>query len=213
MTNTQEILHNILLSLLYIALSMTALIPIALAKTYEPDIYDLWTTIEEFETTSSLRNFLIEKDWINELVSIDELDYILVLTQQCSSEFFPTVPTALVLSMISVESSFKSDLLGLNNDTGLMQVIPKYHKDRIERYLYEENVDLYDPRLNVMVGMDYLEELLEWSRGDLELAVMAYNMGQLKARNLYFNEKVTTSYVKQVIYRMDEIQSFLERRY
>lgn len=212
MTNMQTIVHNILLTLIYITLSATALAPIALARTYDADIYDLWTTIEEFEATSSLRKFLIEKDWINESVSVDELDYILVLTQQCSSEFFPTVPTSLVLSMISVESGFKSDLVGLNNDTGLMQVIPKYHKERIERYLYEENVNLFDPRLNVMVGMDYLEELLEWSRGDLELAIMAYNMGQLKARNLYFNENVSTSYAKQVVYRMDEIESFLERR-
>lgn len=211
MLNKQEVMQNIALTLIYILLTMTVLTPLALAKSNDPDIYDLWNTIEEFETTSSLRKFLIERDWANEAVPIDELDYILVLAQQCSSEFFSTVPVSLVLSMISVESGFKSDLIGLNNDTGLMQIIPKYHKERIERYLYDENVDLYDPRVNVMVGMDYLEELLEWSRGDLELAIMAYNMGQLKARNLYFNEK-TTSYVKQVIYRMNEIQSFLERR-
>lgn len=212
MLNKYELVQNIALSLVYILLTVLAITPIALSASIDPDIYDLWNAIEEFEVTYSLRKFLIEKDWIDQSVSVDELDYILVLTQQCSEEFFPNVPTSLVLSMISVESGFNSELIGFNNDTGLMQVIPRYHQERMKRYLYDENVDLYDPRLNVMTGMDYLDELLSWSRGDLELALMGYNMGQLKARNLYFNEKLTTSYAKQVIYRMNEIESFLERR-
>lgn len=211
MLNGQELPQNISLSLVYILLTLAALTPIALADSLDPDIYDLWNTVEEFETTYSLRKFLIEKDWINEEVTIDELDYILVLTQQCSKEFFPNVPTSLALAVISVESGFKSDLTGLNDDTGLMQIIPKYHRDRIESYIYDENVDLYDSRLNVMVGMDYLNELLMWSKGDLELALMGYNMGQVKARSLYLKGK-TTSYSQHVTHRMNEIESFLERR-
>ena len=211
MLNKQELIQNISLSLVYILLTLIALTPIALADSFDSDIYDLWNTVEEFETTYSLRKFLIDKGWINEEVSVDELDYILVLTQQCSKEFFPTVSTSLVLAVISVESGFKSNLTGLNDDTGLMQIIPKYHRDRIESYIYDENVDLYDSRLNVMVGMDYLSELIEWSNGDLGLALMAYNMGQVKARSLYL-QNIETPYVRNVIQCMNEIESFLERR-
>lgn len=211
MKNTIEIMSYVLLHIVLLSVVLTALIPFGLATSIEPDIYDQWNTIEEFEKSASLRDFLVEKDWINENVSIEELDYILVLTQQCSEEFFPAVPMSLVLSIISIESGFNKDLTGFSNDTGLMQVIPRFHRDRIEKYIYDENVDLYDPRLNVMVGTDYLDELLNWARGDIERTVMAYNMGQFKADNLASAGHVT-GYAREVLARMNAIDEFLERR-
>lgn len=211
MGNLREVMRYVLLYAISIGIVGMVLSPFAFANSIEPDIYDQWNTIEEFEEVSSLRKFLLEKNWIDENVELDELDYILVLTHQCSSEFFPAVPTSLVLSIISVESSFNKELTGFSNDTGLMQIIPRFHRDRIEKYIYDENVDLYDPRLNVMVGMDYLDELLDWARGDLERAIMAYNMGQRKADRMAASGYVS-SYAKQVLYRMNEIESFLEGR-
>lgn len=209
MISKREVIQIIGISLVYILLTMVALSPLALARDYERDIYDLWNTISEFEEVSSLRKFLLERYWISEGVEIDKLDYILVLTQQCSEEFFPNVPTSLALAIISVESGFDSTLRGFSNDTGLMQVIPKYHKDRIERYLWDENVTLYDPRLNVMVGMDYLEELLRWSKGDISKAVMAYNMGPVRA-TYHFNNNYVSGYTRKVLKRMNAIQAFME---
>lgn len=194
-----------------LVISLIAFSSFAVAASNEPDVYDLWNDISQFEEVSSLRKLLLNKNWISEDVSIDELDYILVLTQQCSNVFFPSVPSSLVLSVISVESGFKSDLIGFNNDTGLMQIIPNYHMDRIEEYLYDENIWLDDPRLNIMVGMSYLEELLDWSKGDLMLAVMAYNMGQVRARH-YYETNRRTYYCEKVLRRMDEIQSFFDMR-
>lgn len=211
MLNKQELIQNITVWILYVALILAALTPMAFARSYEPDIYDLWSTSQEFEKVSSLRTFLLEKDWINENVSINELDYILVLTQQCSKEFFPSIPTPLVLAVISVESGFNKDLTGFSNDTGLMQIIPKYHRDRIDRYLYDENVDLYDPRVNIMVGMDYLQEIIDWAEGDFEKTLMAYNMGYSRADRLS-SIGHTSNYAKEVLRRMNEISSFLERR-
>lgn len=211
MINRQELIQNIALSLVYIVLTLLALTPMALASTYERDVYDQWNTIDEFETSLSLRKFLIEKEWIDEAVPIEELDYVLVLTRQCSEEFFPAIPTSLVLAIISVESGFNRDLTGFSDDTGLMQVILKWHRERVEKYIYDENVDLYDPRLNIMVGMDFLDELLNWARGDIERTVMAYNMGQLRADRMANNHRLT-GYAKEVLSRMNAIESFLERR-
>lgn len=210
MWNLKELSTYLSIYLLSMLILMVLLTPFAFASTIDPDIYDQWNTIEEFEEVSSLRQFLLERYWVSEDVSLDELDYILVLTRQCSEEFFPSVPTSLVLSIISIESGFKRDLIGSNNDTGLMQIIPKFHKDRISEYIYEENVDLTDPRLNVMVGMGYLEELMEWSRGGLDLAIMAYNMGPEKAQKLS-NNLIVTSYAEEVMARMEDIETFLER--
>lgn len=211
MINKEELIRNSGIIISYILGFLLALVPTALAEAYETDICTRWNTIDEFDEVSSLRKFLVSKDWINEDVSIEELDYILVLTKQCSEESFPTVPMPLVLAVISVESGFNRDLVGFSNDTGLMQIIPKYHKERIKKYICDDNADLFDPRVNVMVGMDYLEELLDWSDGDISTAVMGYNMGQANAKK-YSNSGRTTYYCDIVTERMDAIQTFLERR-
>lgn len=210
MLNKEEVLKNVAIILVYIILILIGLTPIALARSFESDIYDQWNTLSEFEDTYRLRNFLIEKDWIYDDISLKDIDYILVLTEQCSKEFFPSVPTSLVLAIISVESGFNKNLIGFNNDIGLMQIIPKWHKDRIEKYIYEENLDMFDSRLNIMVGMDYLDELFEESRGDIEFVVTAYNAGPENAWVLH-NKGVVSSYAREVLYRMNEIEDILER--
>lgn len=207
----EGLLIKMITCLICLVLSMVILAPIALATIYVNNSKELWNTIDEFEQVSSLRKFLLERDWISKDVAIDELDYILVLTQQLSSEFFPDIPTSLVLAVISVESGFKTDLIGFNEDTGLMQIVPNYHRERIKKYIYNENVTLCDPRLNVMVGMDYLQELLKWSDGDLHLALMGYNMGPTRASDYYERGKITR-YGEEVMRRMDIIQSFFEGR-
>lgn len=211
MLNRQEVLQGIAITLIYTLLTLLALTPIALANTHEPDIYDLWNNVSEFEEVSSLRKFFLDKNWISDHVSIDELDYILVLTRQCSEEFFPAVPVSLVLAVISMESSFDKDLVGFSDDTGLMQIIPKYHRERIDKYRYNEKVDLYDPRLNIMVGMDYLDELLNWARGDLERTLMAYNMGPSVA-DRFASRQMVSLYAREAIERMTDIENFFERR-
>lgn len=207
-----EVVVNLLLTLLVFIPSATiALCQVAEEEPYENDVYSLWNTMSEYDNVSALRGFLLDNDWINDDVSIDDLDYILVLTGQLSNEFFPSIPRSLVLSMISVESGFRKDLVGFNDDSGLMQIIPKYHRNRIEKYIYEERVDVFDARVNIMVGMDYLKELLDWSMGDLELAVMSYNMGPTRATH-YASHGYTSSYCIEVLERMFAIQSFLEGR-
>lgn len=183
----------------------------AQATESEPDVYDLWNTCEEFEEISDLRALLLENDWIWSEVSIQDLDYILVLVQQLNAEFFPNVPVSIILAQISVESGFRSDLVGFNNDTGLMQVIPRWHGERIEKYIYEENVDLTDPRLNVMVGMDYLDELLVNAEGDVSLALMMYNQGPASGRRSYARSG-ESSYAEMVLERAYLINDILERR-
>lgn len=211
MANGYELTRNIVVTICFIVISMFAFVQMVAAYHYRNDIYDLWNTIGEFEETYSLRTFLLDSDWISDRTKLDELDYILVLVQQCSREFFPEVPTSLVLSVISVESGFRSDILGFNDDTGLMQIIPRYHRERIEKYLYDENVDLFDPRLNIMVGMDYLSELLKKFDGDIYTTLMAYNMGPDRART-YASNGWTSGYADICASRMDAFEEFFDGR-
>lgn len=186
--------------------------PIAFAHIGDLTVYDQWNTLAEFEDISNLRNTLVKKDWADEEVELQELDYILVLTQQLSSDFFKNVPPALALAVISVESGFRPWIESPKGAQGLMQVVPKWHKERIEKYRYEENVNLYDVRLNVMVGMDYLDYILTETNGDLVYALMWYNGGARYAQNNYEYNGITSEYAKTVIHRMAVIQDILERR-
>lgn len=210
MNYTKAILTVIFLGLIFANLGILSA-TYALCADHESTVYDCWNTLQEFEGTSNLRNALVEKEWMWDDTAIQDLDYILVLTQQLNREFFPNVPPALVLAVISVESGFEPDMIGYSNDTGLMQIIPKWHEDRIAKYIYDENVDLTDPRLNVMVGMDYLDELLIEAEGDVSLALMMYNEGPTNGKRDHIRLG-DSMYARRVMERMEYIDDVLEGR-
>lgn len=192
------------------ALILAAIFPLAFARVRMDSVYNQWNTLQEFEGTQTLRDFLYALDWIDERVDAHDLDYILVLTQQCSSEFFDNVPPALALAVISVESGFRPECQSHKGAEGLMQVVPRWHQERVEKYIYDESVDLYDPRLNIMVGMDYLSDILEETEGDLVWTLMYYNGGPSYAYKNHVERGRSSSYAEEVIYRMRVIQDILD---
>ena len=105
----------------------------------------------------------------------------------------------LVLAMIGVESSYKWDAVSECHAVGYMQIVEKWHTDRMDRL----NVsDLENPYSNVMVGIDYMAELLE--EYPVEVALGIYNMGW-KAADLWEENQQITGYAKAVMARYMEI--------
>lgn len=89
----------------------------------------------------------------------------------------------IVIGLIEKESTFNPDAVGDNgNSLGLMQIQPKWHKERMERLGCD---DLLDPFQNVTVGVDILSELID-GYGDTERALMVYNAGATGAYNKWF---------------------------
>lgn len=77
----------------------------------------------------------------------------------------------LLESIIETESDGNPNTIGAAGEIGLMQIYPKYHKDRMEELgIY----DLYDPRGNIFVGADYIRELFE-KYEDVGTVLMVYN--------------------------------------
>jgi hypothetical protein len=76
----------------------------------------------------------------------------------------------LVAAIVQTESGFNSRRVSPQGAVGLMQVLPS----TAEEYGAK---DLLDPRVNLDVGSRYLGELISDFKGDVELAVAAYNAG------------------------------------
>ncbi len=112
-------------------------------------------------------------------IDIDLLDHI----QGLCADY--EIPVELVLAVIEVESSYKADAVSPVGAKGLMQIIPEYHEDRMNRL---NCTDLFDPYQNVTVGMDFLSELIEKYDGNFHKALTAYNYGQKGADDKFFGQ-------------------------
>ncbi len=77
----------------------------------------------------------------------------------------------LVLAVIEVESNFDPNAQSPKNAQGLMQLIP----ETAERFGVR---DVWDPEQNLRGGMAYLRWLLGHFKGDVRLALAAYNAGE-----------------------------------
>ena len=86
------------------------------------------------------------------------------------------VPPALALAVAKVESDFQDRVRSHKGARGVMQIMPATARG-------EFGVDadaLWDPRLNVQLGIDFLERLHAQYGGRWELALSHYNGGTLK---------------------------------
>ena len=85
----------------------------------------------------------------------------------------------LVAALIRQESAFDADARSHANAQGLMQLLPrearKYaRKEKLSRWRPK---NIYNPEINIRLGVAYLADTLQRFNGRLELALAAYNAG------------------------------------
>jgi len=91
------------------------------------------------------------------------------LVQQLSPSY--SVDPKLVLAIISVESGFNVRAVSPKNAQGLMQLIPETaHRFRVK--------NAFDPAQNIKGGLAYLQWLLAFFKGNVQLVAAAYNAGE-----------------------------------
>ena len=103
------------------------------------------------------------------------LPYETVLRREAERNGFDPMFAA---GLIRQESTFQADAVSHANAIGLMQILPtegrRLAKERKVRY---NKLSLYDPNINIELGMLYISEL-ERSTGAPEYAAAAYNAGE-----------------------------------
>lgn len=78
----------------------------------------------------------------------------------------------LVLGIIEKESSLRARASNDYGAQGLMQVVARLHKDRLD-----PGESLLDPHVNIRVGVEVLQEFMRKKNGDLTLALTGYSGG------------------------------------
>lgn len=92
----------------------------------------------------------------------------------------------LVLAVIAVESRFNPIAESVAGAKGLMQIIPRYHHAKLERYGGEQAV--LDPESNILVGTRILQEYVQRT-GTLEAGLQFYN-GAMWDASARYSQKV-----------------------
>lgn len=76
----------------------------------------------------------------------------------------------LLAAVVEAESGFDSRVVSARGATGLMQIMPSLAGGG-------EDLDLFDPSVNLNLGARYIRQLLRRFDGDMQLALAAYNAG------------------------------------
>lgn len=109
---------------------------------------------------------------------------------------FDVEPT-LILSVIHQESRCIPTALGSSNDTGLMQIVPKWHQERISDLGV---TDLFDPYQNILVGT-HLLNALNVQDNPID-ALVVYNGGYARPKSSY-------NYAQEVLQKAETYKTLM----
>ena len=96
------------------------------------------------------------------------------------------VDPLLILAVMAIESRYNPVAESVMGARGLMQIIPRYHPEKLEPHGGEQV--LLEPEVNILVGAQILREYHRRS-GDLETALQMYN-GALDEPTAQYANKV-----------------------
>ena len=102
------------------------------------------------------------------------------------------IAPGLLYAIIAVESGGNPRATGRSGSLGLMQLKPA----TAARYGVS---DLFDPAANIMAGAKYLRDLLTRFRGDIPLALAAYNSGPSAVLAAHGIPPASRDYVNRVL--------------
>lgn len=163
----------------------------------EPKIEDM--TPEEAEV------FLFILRFSDTLTLSNARNLAKVIVEECDN--YKNLDPYLILAIIQIESEFSPSAVSHRGAVGLMQVMPRTAEFVAKEMgmSYNGSNSLYDPLINVRLGIHYLSELAD--RYDTtEKALAAYNYGPTNYEKLLSRSSKPPSYVTKVL----KFKSYLE---
>lgn len=173
------------------------------------------TIVETVEVPPTTEEVVIETEEIVESetqADIDTTPYLDIPLEQPLQRYIYELSTAeevefaLVIAMIDIESSFDADCISKTNDYGLMQINKSNHKWLKKAY---NITNFLDPVQNVTCGIMMISDYVD-KFDTFHQALMAYNMGETRARNLIKQGKANSKYSRKVMAKYYEYQAMIE---
>lgn len=135
--------------------------------------------------------------------SVDVPQEVVEISEQLGGQY--NICPELIQAICWRESLFTADAEG-GGCIGIMQISPKWHKDRMKRLGV---TDLYDVRQNMTVGVDYLSELSE-SGDDIAKVLMEYHGESDVEERLERGE--VSSYAAEILELSEKLEMEKEER-
>jgi len=132
-------------------------------------------------------NFELEANEINSSLNKSKLKHLLIYTNALCDEY--GVDYEMVKAVIQTESSWNHKVVSSSGAIGLMQVLPE---TAMSEFNTRKN-DLFDPYINVTVGVKYLSHLNNHF-DDMDATLTAYSHGPTVTR------KYSPTYIKNNFY-------------
>ena len=127
--------------------------------------FDLWSYVKKEEKTFFLKEIENKSKLLKIYEDKEDRNY-------CRFIF--------LLSFVEIESQFNPKAISYKNAIGLMQIKKSTAEWIVKKYgLKIKNINLFNPDLNLLLGVLYLNFLWELF-GDEEKMIMAYNMGKVR---------------------------------
>lgn len=92
------------------------------------------------------------------------------------------VDPLLIIAVMAVESRFNPIAESVAGAQGLMQIIPRFHSDKLEAFGGAKAA--LDPRANILVGSQILKDSIQRT-GDVSLGLRIYSGGSVEGENQY----------------------------
>lgn len=138
----------------------------------------------------ALADFLARRYRVSEDVTFDLVSFAHAAGHQLGLD------PLLIIAVMAVESRFNPIAESVAGAKGLMQVIPKYHPEKLQEYGGEGAV--FDPRTNILVGSQILKEYLRRT-GSMNAALQMYAGAANDEQDVYttkvMNEKQRLQHV------------------
>ena len=116
-----------------------------------------------------------------------------------------TVPRELIYSIIRQESAFNRYARSSADAFGLMQLLPRVAKEtsKVSKLPYQSEEDLYNPKVNLSLGIFHLRQLLDKFDNQFIMTVASYNAPEDAVRNWvkerFHNEPI--EFIEDIPYR------------
>ena len=161
--------------------------------TYKPPVVQTKTeTIVHMVSDPIIRgNFEIESEGIKSSLNKSKLKHLLIYINALCDEY--GVDYDMVKAVIQTESSWNHRVVSTSGAIGLMQVLPSTAWDEFKT----PKEDLFDPYVNVTVGIKYLAHLNNHF-DDMDATLTAYSHGPTITKKYSANYIKNNFYVKRV---------------